>query len=103
NSAEALRGSRILIIDDEPQAAGLLRDILLEDGYREIELVSDARCALTRFVEFQPDLVLLDWKMPHLSGVEVLQQLREHISPDAHVPIIIVTVLWQSEVKMQAL
>ena len=67
---------KILLIDDEP---GLLRlmTLLLSAWERyEVRCVSDATQALTAAVEFQPDLVILDWIMPVLSGGDVAKLIR---------------------------
>ena len=71
--AELLRRSRILIIEDEPAAAEMLRATLLHEGCEEVEIVLDSRKVLDRFLEFKPDLVLLDWKMPEISGATALR------------------------------
>ena len=101
--AELLRRSRILIIEDEPAAAEMLRATLLHEGCEEVEIVLDSRKVLDRFLEFKPDLVLLDWKMPEISGATALRQLREQTAPDSYLPILVVTAFGQPDVKRAAL
>jgi DNA-binding response OmpR family regulator len=71
-----MRKSRILIVDDE---AGLLRVLTLNlermDRY-EVLTVVDAAQALDAAVKFKPDLVVLDWIMPKITGGDVAQQIR---------------------------
>ena len=62
-----MRKPRILIIDDEP---GLIRlmTLVLTKGHRyEVHAITDATKALEAVVKLKPDLILLDWIMPHLS------------------------------------
>lgn len=95
--------AKILIIDDEPVAAGLLGEILESQGYRQIEKLTDPREAAARFAEWEPDLVVLDWMMPALSGSAVLQQLRRAVSAETYLPILVVTALPQLKTKHEAL
>jgi two-component system response regulator MprA len=67
--------ARILVVDDEPRVAGLLRDALVELGYGA-EIALNGPDALARILVYEPDIVLLDVLMPGMSGVEVLERLR---------------------------
>jgi DNA-binding response OmpR family regulator len=73
---EIMRKSRILIVDDE---AGLVRVLALNlermDRY-EVLTVVDATEALEAAVKFKPDLIILDWIMPTITGGDVAQQVR---------------------------
>ena len=69
-----MRKPRILIIDDEPGLVRLMT-LMLETRY-EVRATTDATEALEAAVRFKPDLILLDWVMPHLSGGDVAQQIR---------------------------
>jgi DNA-binding response OmpR family regulator len=66
--------SKILIVDDDPGLVRLLA-LLLKKRY-EIVAELDATQALEAVVKFKPDLVLLDWVMPHLSGGDIAQRIR---------------------------
>ncbi|MBI2504768.1 MAG: sigma-54-dependent Fis family transcriptional regulator [Candidatus Latescibacteria bacterium] len=67
--------ARILIVDDEPFNVDLLEQQLAEQGYHTCA-ASDGAGALEKLPEYQPDLVLLDWMMPGMDGLEVLQRIR---------------------------
>jgi DNA-binding response OmpR family regulator len=71
-----MRRPRILIVDDEPGLVRLMTLILTNLDYYEVRSVLDAAQALEAVVKFKPDLVLLDWVMPHISGGDVAQQIR---------------------------
>jgi DNA-binding response OmpR family regulator len=66
---------RVLVVDDEPHVAAMLRDVLVELGYVVKVAVRGAE-ALKLVPVFEPEVVLLDLMMPEMSGVEVLDQLR---------------------------
>jgi two-component system sensor histidine kinase/response regulator len=81
--------SRILLVDDEPKNLVLLEAHL---GFLGHELIraTDGRSALAAFGQRRPDLVLLDYNMPDLDGVEVLTRIRAR--PDgAHIPVVLIT------------
>lgn len=98
-----LEGSRILIVDDEKSNLVLLRGMLQREGYRELELVEDSREAIETFKSFQPDLLVLDLHMPHMSGFEVMAGVRELLDDDAYFPILMLTADVRPEVKEEAL
>ena len=60
----------ILIVEDEAPLATMLRYNLEKQGYR-VDEASDGQEAMTRIAEAPPDLVLLDWMLPVMSGIEV--------------------------------
>jgi EAL domain-containing protein (putative c-di-GMP-specific phosphodiesterase class I)/DNA-binding NarL/FixJ family response regulator len=66
----------ILVVDDEEAVRRLLRDCLEMDGY-EVREAADAMQAIARIGENIPDCVLLDVMMPGMSGLELLERLRQ--------------------------
>ena len=66
---------RVLVVEDEPRVAAMLREVLVELGYIVKVAVGGAE-ALQLVPVFEPDVVLLDLLMPEMSGVEVLDHLR---------------------------
>lgn len=97
------RAPRILVVDDEEINVQFLKDVLGPAGYSEVTGVTDARRALDAFRETHPDLVLLDLKMPHLSGHDVLALLRDEMSEDEHLPIVVLTSDTSAEAKRRVL
>lgn len=79
----------VLVVEDEAALATMLRYNLERQGFR-VEEASDGQEALIRVAECRPELVLLDWMLPVMSGLEVCRQIRRH--PVLHdLPIIMVT------------
>jgi len=66
---------RILLVDDEPRVREVVAAYLLRDGYL-VETASDGESALRYLSEFKPDLVVLDLMLPHVSGFDVLREIR---------------------------
>lgn len=66
----------ILIIEDDKAIVDVLRMILEHDGYR-ISHAFNGPSGIDKFKEIEPDVVLLDIKMPRMDGIEVLQELRK--------------------------
>ena len=79
----------VLVVEDEAALATMLRYNLEKQGFRVDEAV-DGQEALTRILEAQPDLVLLDWMLPVMSGIEVCRQIRRRPST-RDLPVIMVT------------
>ena len=94
---------RILIVDDQPSNVLLLEGILQDQDYNAFRSVTDSRQVLPVFLEYQPDLILLDLQMPHLSGFEVMQQLRGRVPPGTFLPILVLTADITPESKRHAL
>ena len=79
----------VLVVEDEAALATMLRYNLEKQGFR-VEEAADGQEALNRVSETQPDIVLLDWMLPALSGIEVCRQLRRR-SATRDLPVIMVT------------
>jgi two-component system, OmpR family, phosphate regulon response regulator PhoB len=91
----------ILVVEDEVPLLTLLRYNLEKQGFR-VEEATDGEEALTRVAENRPDLVLLDWMLPALSGLEVCRQLRRRpVTRD--LPIIMVTARTEQQDAVRAL
>ncbi len=79
----------VLVAEDEGALVTLLRYNLEREGYRVVE-ATDGEEAILLAAEEKPDLVLLDWMLPQLSGIEVCRRLRA--KPETrNVPIIMLT------------
>lgn len=83
---------KVLIVDDSFPARSVLKSIIERLGATEIVEASDGRMALEklRAAQYEFDLVLLDWMLPHLPGIEVARELSGH-PRGKRVPLIMVT------------
>lgn len=92
---------RILVADDEPYIGRIIQ-MKLETGPYRVELVHDGRAALERLRSDQDyDLVLLDIMMPHASGLDVLQQVRD-LPHRTTTPVIMLTAKGQEADRERA-
>lgn len=91
----------ILVVDDEPYIGRIIQ-LKLESGPYAVELAHDGRSALERLSSGSPfDLVLLDIMMPHLSGLEVLAELRR-LPGRERTPVIMLTAKGQDTDRARA-
>jgi DNA-binding response OmpR family regulator len=72
---DALSRSRVLVIDDDRVALGLVGSILLQDGH-EVCAVSSAMTGMRVFDVFRPDVVITDIVMPDMDGIELIMAVR---------------------------
>jgi len=94
--------ARILIVDDKPANVALLEAILKSDGYTNVQSVTDPRLVKELHDKWQFDIILLDIRMPHMSGFEVMEQLLDKIEDD-YLPVLVLTAQSDAETKIQAL
>lgn len=91
----------VLVVEDDPSLVTLLRYNLEKQGFR-VDEASDGPEALTSIAENGPDLVLLDWKLPTLSGIEVCRQIRRR--PETRdLPVIMVTARTEDQDEVRGL
>ena len=79
----------VLVVEDEDALSTLLHYNLEKEGYR-VSLAADGEEALTQIDEQLPDLIVLDWMLPKVSGIEVCRRLRGR-AETRNVPIIMLT------------
>ena len=96
-----IQQSSILIVDDEPTNVDLLSRYVSRAGHKVSSALGGAE-AIDCAIEQKPDLVLLDWMMPELSGIDVLRALRERYSIN-EMPIIMCTALDEADHVVTAL
>lgn len=89
----------ILIVDDTPANLKLLSQILSAEGYK-IRVALSGHQALTSVNLAQPDLILLDIKMPDMNGFEVCRQLKAN-SKTSQIPVIFISALNDLQDKLQ--
>ena len=85
-----INDSRILIVDDEPANVMLLTRMLEEENYINIYSTTDPREGLSIYKNEAIDLVLLDLLMPHMTGFEVMENMRE-VEDEHPLPVIVLT------------
>jgi len=77
-------------VDDAPMIRRILKNILKEMGFNNIEEAEDGQVALQKLRSQKFDFVITDWNMPNLTGIELVQEIRNDPSLK-HLPILMVT------------
>jgi len=91
----------ILVVEDNPASLKLLSDILTDAGFK-VRPATDGQIALLSLEARLPDLVLMDFKLPGLNGIEVCQRIISNpVSRD--IPVVFISALTQKELQVQAL
>ena len=83
-----MAGERVLIIDDSKEVRDVVCDVVLKPGGYQILSTGNGEEGLRMILEQRPDLVLLDERMPGMTGLEVLRALKEQ---NVQVPVIFMT------------
>lgn len=91
----------VLVVEDEMPMVTMLRYNLEKQGFR-VDEANDGEEALTRIGESRPDLVLLDWMLPAVSGIEVCRRLRRQTAT-RDLPIIMVTARTEEQDSVRGL
>jgi two-component system phosphate regulon response regulator PhoB len=96
-----MNGSTILVVEDEAPLVTLLRYNLEREGFSVLEAL-DGEQALDIVREQKPNLVLLDWRLPLMSGIEVCRQLRRN-SETRGIPVVMLTARGEEGDKLSGL
>ncbi|HON87000.1 MAG: response regulator [Firmicutes bacterium] len=91
--------AKILVVDDAMFMRNKTSRLLAENGYEVVE-ASNGEEAVKRYLQENPDLVLMDITMPVLDGIESLKQMKEH---DPHAKVVMVTALGQKSMVLEAI
>ena len=95
------RRDRIMVVDDDEALRRYLKKIL-EDEYYEVILALDGKDAMRKIQAHPPDLIIVDYKMPGMDGIEFIEKLKSH-SRLSLIPTIMQTVTDSQESEIEAL
>ncbi|MDY0189223.1 MAG: response regulator [Desulfuromonas sp.] len=98
----SIYAAKILIVDDNAANVALLEAILDEDEFENLYSTTDPRQVISLQQQHEFDLILLDIRMPWLSGIEVLNLLKDEIQDD-YLPVIVLTAQTDAETRQSAL
>src|SRR3989304_4858727 len=95
------RKGRILIVEDEKDIREMVGYALMKEGYACLE-AADAEQAHARLLVERPDLILMDWMLPGMSGIDYARRLRGNADTRT-IPIIMLTARGEEGDKIRAL
>ena len=84
------KNMKILVVDDFPTMRRIVRNLLKELGYGNVDEAEDGAAGLARLRGGGFDFVITDWNMPNLDGLSMLQQIRADATL-SHLPVLMVT------------
>ncbi len=90
---------KVLVVEDEDAISRLIKYNLTAEGF-EVFIVDDGDEALLATEEFQPDIILLDWMLPNVSGIEICRQLRAR-DETREIPVIMLTARAEEEDRLR--
>jgi len=90
---------KVLIVEDEEAISHLLNYNLTAEGFA-VSIIDDGDEALMAAEDLQPDIILLDWMLPNVSGIEICRQLRAH-TETRDIPIIMLTARAEEEDRLR--
>ncbi len=103
--ASELRGMKVLVVDDNATSRSILQE-MLESFSFEVSLASSGEEGITELEAASKDkpfeLVIMDWKMPGMDGIEASKRIKDHKGLSKIPPIILVTAYGREEVMQQA-
>lgn len=101
-TTQQILDAKILIVDDEPVNVQVLEETLQYRGHSSIQSITDPRKTIEVVKNYQPDLVLLDLNMPHLTGFQVMEQLKA-LELKKYTPVMILTAYIDQATRLRAL
>jgi two-component system phosphate regulon response regulator PhoB len=96
-----MQGQKILIVEDDQAIREMVLFALEKEGFDVVE-AEDATSARIAVADTQPDLVLMDWMLPGISGVEIARGLKRD-DDTKHIPIIMLTARGEEDDRVQGL
>ena len=93
--------AHILIVEDDPSLSELLAYNFDDAGFKA-SVISDGDEVLDTILDDQPDLIILDWMLPNLSGIEICRQIRQH-NDIKKIPIIMLTAKGEESERIRGL
>ncbi|MCF6315862.1 MAG: phosphate regulon transcriptional regulator PhoB [Marinosulfonomonas sp.] len=97
----SITAPRILVVEDEPSQVEILRFNLHQQGF-DVSVAMDGEEGLQAAIEDPPDLILLDWMLPNMSGIEICRKLRR-AKETREVPVIMLTARSEERDKIRGL
>ena len=96
-------GLKVLVVDDFPTMRRIIKNLLKQIGFENIDEAEDGVMALGKLRGGNYGLVVSDWNMPNMEGIDLLRQVRQEPEPLKDVPFLMVTAEAEKEKVIEAI
>ena len=94
---------KVLVVDDFPTMRRIVKNLLKQLGFENIDEAEDGGQALQRLRGGNYGLVISDWNMPNMEGIELLRNVRKEADPLKNIPFLMVTAEAEKEKVIEAI
>ncbi|MBZ0156356.1 MAG: chemotaxis response regulator CheY [Alphaproteobacteria bacterium] len=94
---------RVLVVDDFPTMRRIVKNLLRQLGFENIDEAEDGAQALGKLKGGNYGLVVSDWNMPNMEGIELLRNVRQEQTPLKDIPFLMVTAEAEKEKVIEAI
>lgn len=96
-------GIKVLVVDDFPTMRRIVKNLLKQLGFENIDEAEDGLQALKKLQTGEYGLVISDWNMPNMEGIELLRNVRQSSEPLKNIPFLMVTAEAEKEKVIEAI
>lgn len=96
-------GIKVLVADDFPTMRRIVKNLLKQIGFENIDEAEDGVQALNKLKSGNYGLVVSDWNMPSMEGIDLLRNIRQEAEPLKNIPFLMVTAEAEKEKVIEAI
>jgi two-component system chemotaxis response regulator CheY len=96
-------GIKVLVVDDFPTMRRIVKNLLKQIGFENIDEAEDGVQALNKLKGGNYGLVVSDWNMPNMQGIDLLRKVRQDDEPLKNIPFLMVTAEAEKEKVIEAI
>lgn len=96
-------GIKVLVVDDFPTMRRIVKNLLKQIGFENIDEAEDGVQALNKLKGGNYGLVVSDWNMPNMQGIDLLRNVRQEAEPLKNIPFLMVTAEAEKEKVIEAI
>ncbi len=96
-------GIKVLVVDDFPTMRRIVKNLLKQLGFENIDEAEDGVQALNKLRSGNYGLVVSDWNMPNMEGIDLLRNIRQEAEPLKNIPFLMVTAEAEKEKVIEAI
>jgi two-component system chemotaxis response regulator CheY len=96
-------GIKVLVVDDFPTMRRIVKNLLKQLGFENIDEAEDGVQALNKLKSGNYGLVVSDWNMPNMQGIDLLRNIRQGAEPLKDIPFLMVTAEAEKEKVIEAI